>query len=125
MASWQQRLLTYRSFLVSGREEIMNIHAALRLIQVACDHQDSYNDYSRKLLLNGIYELADSCIESIQERDDREKYEHAQSEIQLIKDFAEKGLNSGDLATAFIHIADASQRAIPLPEEPHAHPDGG
>jgi hypothetical protein len=96
----------------------MNIHAALRLIQVACDHQDSYNDYSRRLLLTAIYELADSCVESIQERGDGEKYEHAQSEIELIKDFAEKGLKSGDVVTAFSHIADASQRAIPLPEEP-------
>ena len=100
----------------------MNIHAALRLIQVACDHQDSYNDYSRKSLLNGIYELADSCVESIQERDDRQKYEHAQSEIELIKDFAEKGLKSGDLATAFFHIADASQRAMSLPEDTQETP---
>ena len=91
----------------------MDIYAALDLIRLACNHQHDYNDHTRKSLLTGIHELADSCIASIQERDDLEQYEHAQIELELIKGFSETGLQSGDLATAFVHIRETVWRVIP------------
>lgn len=95
----------------------MDIRSALQLVRVACDHWHHYNDYTRRSLLTGIHELADSCITAIQERDDRDKYEHAQDELELIKDFSEKGLQSGELATAFADVQNCILRVMPPDED--------
>jgi hypothetical protein len=85
------------------------------LIQVACDHQETFDDNNGRLVLIGIYELADSCVEAIQEMPDRERYDHGLSEIILVKEFSEQGLQTGDFITAFRLIDNASMRATPLP----------
>lgn len=94
----------------------MDIDSALQLIRVACDHQHEYNDYTRKALLTGIYELADSCVGALPNQDDRGDYGRARRELELLKDYSETGLQSGDLATAFVHVQDTILRVMP-PDE--------
>jgi hypothetical protein len=91
----------------------MDIDSALQLIRVACDHQHEYNDHTRKALLTGIYELADSCVGALPNQDDRGDYGRARRELELLKDFSETGLQSGDLATAFVHVRDTILRVMP------------
>jgi hypothetical protein len=74
----------------------MNLQNALNVIHVLCEN---YNDAMRESLLGGIYDVADACIRTIQEFEFRHR-KKAESEIELIKDAAEEGLQLRDFPTA-------------------------
>jgi hypothetical protein len=84
------------------------------LIEAVCENHQRYNEHCRRLLLTGIYELADSAAEAIAEMKDA-NFEHGRAEIELMREAAEKGLKAGDIGEAFKEIHHCCQRAISLP----------
>lgn len=95
----------------------MNLQNALNVIHVLCEN---YNDAMRESLLGGIYDVADACIRTIQEFEFRHR-KKAESEIELIKDAAEEGLQLRDFPTAFRKIETAALKAMaanPQSDEP-------
>lgn len=95
----------------------MNLQNALNVIHVLCEN---YNDAMRESLLGGIYDVADACIRTIQEFEFRHR-KKAESEIELIKDAAEEGLQLRDFPTAFRKIETAAWKAMaanPQSDEP-------
>jgi|ERR1051325_7071268 hypothetical protein len=96
----------------------VNIDAALLMIDVACENRHMLRkDESRKLLLVGIYELTDFCLEAIQAVGNPAKWTNCRTEIELVRDLAVEGLKSDNLEKAFNHIQGVSLRAVPSPEE--------
>ena len=83
------------------------------------DHalREEYNDHTRRALLEGLYGLSDCCITHLKEESFGDGEGRPYSELQLMKDFAEEGLRSGDFSQAFCHIKDCHFRVIPLPPE--------
>ena len=95
----------------------MNLQNALNVIHVLCEN---YNDAMRESLLGGIYDVADACIRTIQGFEFRHR-KKAESEIELIKDAAEEGLQLRDFPTAFRKIETAALKAMaanPQSDEP-------
>ena len=98
----------------------MNLQKALNVIHVLCEKNHCYNDAMRESLLGGIYDVADACIRTIQEFEFRHR-KKAESEIELIKDAAEEGLQLRDFPTAFRKIETAALKAMaanPPSDEP-------
>jgi hypothetical protein len=98
----------------------MNIPAALLMIDFVCEHRFSEplrNDHTRKELLVAISELADSCSEAVEALNDPVEWGHCLSEINLVIDFVEEALKTGNHEYAFSHVQGVSLRAIPSPED--------
>jgi hypothetical protein len=92
----------------------------LLLIRVACDnfYRAEYNDDLRKEILVGIYWVADAILENLQSLPDHKAYDHADSEIRLIQDYAEGALKGErSIRETISLILDCTWRAIPLPPE--------
>lgn len=98
----------------------MNLRNALTVIRVLCETNDRCSDDVRESILGGIFDLADTCIQSIQEFEVRHR-KKAESELELIKDAAEEGLQLRDFPDAFRKIEFAASKAIaanPQTEDP-------
>jgi hypothetical protein len=98
----------------------VNINAALVLIDFVCRHRSAdppCNDHTRRELLFAISEVADSCVEAIQAMDPSRDTEKCRSEIDLVRDFVEEALKTGNLEYAFQNIQGVSLRATGCPED--------
>ena len=98
----------------------MNLQNALTVIRVLCETNDRCSDDVRESILGGIFDLADTCIQSIQEFEVRHR-KKAESELELIKDAAEEGLQLRDFPDAFRKIEFAASKAMaanPQREDP-------
>jgi hypothetical protein len=68
-------------------------------------------------LLEGIFQLADVCQESLNERDDASQYENLKTSLSLVRLFANDALKHGNLAEGFRLAAECFAPATAVPQE--------
>lgn len=95
----------------------MELQYARTLVRVISETYSNYSIATQLDLLEGLFQLADECIESLRERSDPAEYQHLESSLTLAKYFADAALKNKDLAEGFRLVAECFQAALPPPEE--------
>jgi gamma-glutamylcyclotransferase (GGCT)/AIG2-like uncharacterized protein YtfP len=92
----------------------MDLNAASSFVRLAQENHFRYEAAMQRELLNGIYQIADHCIEEIDQLEDDEEYREAREEIELMKQVVTSALESGDFTDGFRLAHECFERAVPL-----------
>ena len=97
----------------------MEIANAFALIQVLVDHQEEYPQTVRQELLEGVYEIAAACLQTLDEAADPVVEQEARREIAIAAHMIEQDLLSGDLTEGFLVAHDCFNKALVASQKCH------
>ena len=89
----------------------MEISAANSLIQVVAEHNHVYPDQMRRELLEGIYEIAEASLQTLDAREDAAVYKDSRNEITIAMELIESALLAGELTGGFLVALDCFNKA--------------
>ncbi len=95
----------------------MDLQYARILVRAVVETHTQYSIATQMDLLEGLFQLADDCIESLRARSDAADHKHIELSLDLAKFFADAALKNKDLAEGFRLVAECFQMALPPPEE--------
>ncbi len=90
----------------------MEISNAVALIKVLVDHEESYPQTFRGELLEGVYEIATACLQTLDEAADPNLQQQARSEIAIAARIIEEHLTSGEFTEGFLVAHDCFNKAL-------------
>jgi hypothetical protein len=93
----------------------MDLSTAALFVRVIAENSGIYSVSMQQTLLEGIFQLADVCEESLNERDDASHYENLKTSLSLVRLFASDALKQGDLAEGFRLAAECFAPATAVP----------
>lgn len=79
----------------------MNLQAASAFFRVIAENHSHYSVATQRVLLEGIFQLADECQENLRERADAPQHADLQTSLELAKLFANEALKNGILSDGF------------------------
>ena len=79
----------------------MDLEAANAFIRVITENHAHYSVAIQRVLLEGIFQLADECQENLKERTDAQQHADLQMSLELTKLFANEALKNGNLCEGF------------------------
>ena len=89
----------------------MEVINAASLIRVLVDHNQHYPSSMRRELLEGVYEMATACLQTIDSREDSAREEETRREIVIATRLIEGDLLSGNLTEGFLVALDCFNKA--------------
>ena len=95
----------------------MDLSTAALFVRVIAENSEVYSVSTQRTLLDGIFQLADVCQESLNERDDASHYENLKTSLSLVRLFASDALKHGNLAEGFRLAAECFAPATAVPQE--------
>lgn len=80
----------------------MDLQAASAFFRIVAENHSHYSVATQRVLLEGIFQLADECQENLRERADApQQYADLQTSLELAKHFANEALKNGILSEGF------------------------
>ena len=95
----------------------MDISTAALFVRVIAENFERYSVSTQQTLLEGIFQLADICQESLNERDDASYYVNLTTSLSLVRLFASDALKHRNLAEGFRLAAECFAPATAVPQE--------
>ena len=95
----------------------MDLSTAALFVRVIAENSEVYSVGTQRMLLEGIFQLADVCQESLNDRDDASQYENLMTSLSLVRLFANDALKHGNLAEGFRLAAECFAPATAVPQE--------
>ncbi len=90
----------------------MEISNAFALIKLLVDHEAGYPRAIREELLQGVYEIATACLQTLDEAEDPALQQEARSELAIAAQIIEEDLASGELTEGFLVAHDCFNKAL-------------
>ena len=89
----------------------MEIANAKLLVEVLVDHNQHYSEPVRRRLLEGVFEMADACLRTIDARAEPAADASARRDLEIAANLIERHLISGTLTAGFLAAFDCFHRA--------------
>ena len=105
-----------RPFFEKGSVErliSMDLSSAIAFVRLATENHFRYEPVLQREFLKGICQIADHCIEEINQLEDDEEYRHAREEIEVTKHVVSSVLESGDFTEGFRLAHECFKRVAP------------
>ncbi|MGH8092527.1 MAG: hypothetical protein ACREIF_03520 [Chthoniobacterales bacterium] len=95
----------------------MDLRSANAFVLLVSENYSQYSVAMQRSLLEGIFQLADECKETLSEDPNSPGYDHFQTSLILAKLFASDALKRGNLVEGFRLAADCFWPLVAVPED--------